>query len=380
MSRRILIFSVAYMPFVGGAEIAVQEITNRLPEYEFEMITLNLDGRQKSREQMGRVLVHRIGGGGGMAGYLYKLLYPFMAMRLARQLHTSQPFDATWSIMASFSGFAGLFFKWSYPKIPFVLTLQEGDPLRRTKQRAFIAWPLFVRIFRRADRVQAISSYLADFAVSMGAPEPVVVIPNGVDLATFAAAKNLRRRNDHLGTTLITVSRLVEKNGVEDIIDALILLPESVNLVIVGTGPLEKRLTQKAAALALMNPASPRVSFVGLVSYSDVPQWLAKADIFIRPSLSEGLGNVFIEAMAAGLPVIATPVGGIVDFLRDGDTGLFCQPKDRRSIAQAVERLDDEQGLYQRLVENGIKLAAGYDWQIIAGRIKKEIFDPLFLK
>lgn len=376
-NKRILIFSTAYLLFVGGAEIAVKEITDRLDAsgYVFEMITLNLDGKQKTEERIGSVFVHRIGG----RGYFYKLLYPFAALYLARRRHHASPFAATWSIMASFSGFAALFFKVSYPRVPFILTLQEGDPLSRPQRRAAIVLPLFWQIFRQANSIQAISKYLADFAGRMGAKAPIQVIPNGVDLKNFSASVSneekqvIRNELPTVTTRLVTISRLVEKNGVGDIIDALGLLPESIGLIIVGTGNLEKKLKNQAAALGL----TKRISFVGSVAYKNVPKWLAASDIFIRPSLSEGMGNAFIEAMAAGVPVIGTPVGGIVDFLRDGETGVFCQPHSPSSIAEAVKKLLADPTLQQKLIENGKKLAVSYDWNIIAKRMDEDVFKKI---
>ncbi len=379
--KRILIFSTAYLPFVGGAEIAVKEITDRLPSttfgapglaYEFEMITLNLDGKQKSQEKIGNVLTHRI----GRRGYLYKLLYPFAALYLARRLHKKNPFNATWSVMASFSGFAALFFKFFYPKIPFILTLQEGDPLSRPQRRSFLVRPLFVRIFRYADRIQAISTYLGNFAEKMGAKNKPVIIPNGVDVPLFSAPvaeiekQKIRQRLPNVSTRLITVSRLVEKNGVGDIVAALKLLPESIGLFIVGAGGLEKKLKAQATNLGL----TQRIFFAGHVAYKELPKWLTASDIFIRPSLSEGMGNSFIEAMAAGVPIIGTAVGGIPDFLRDKETGLFCQSKNPQSIAEAVTTLLADSSLKNRLIENGTKLAGDYDWGAIAERMDIEVF------
>src|SRR3989338_7534047 len=117
---------------------------------------------------------------------------------------------------------------------------------------------------------------------------------------------------------VITVSRLVKKNGVMDLIDAMRFLPESVHLLIVGTGELEDALKRIAADLGHAH----RVHFLGHLSQDDIPPYLWASDVFCRPSLSEGLGNAFLEAMAAGVPVIGTPVGGIPDFLKDGETGL----------------------------------------------------------
>jgi glycosyltransferase involved in cell wall biosynthesis len=104
-------------------------------------------------------------------------------------------------------------------------------------------------------------------------------------------------------------------------------------------------------------------------------QYLQASDIFIRPSLSEGFGNSFIEAMASGIPVIATPVGGIVDFLTDGETGLFCEVKNPRSIAQKVEKLIKDRESREYIVKNAKKMVEeDYAWTNIVGEMK-EVFN-----
>ncbi len=373
-NKRILIFSTAYLPWVGGAEIAVKEITDRLARrgYEFEMITINLTGRESRDEVVGAVRVHRLGG----RGYFYKILYPFAALYLARRLHTKKSFTATWSIMASFSGFAAIFFKMLYPQVPYFLSLQEGDPLERPKHRAMIVWPLFTQIFRQAHRIQAISSYLRHFAHDMGARAPIEIIPNGVDVKKFGATiahieqQKILQQLPHVTVRLITVSRLVEKNGTEDILRALAILPEHVGLYILGTGVLEKKLREQTVALGL----STRVFFAGQVPHGELPVWLSASDIFIRPSRSEGMGNVFIEAMAAGVPIVGTPVGGIPDFLHDGETGVFCQPHNPHSIATAVQKIMHDATLQATLIANGKKLVVAYDWDLLAERMDTTFF------
>ncbi len=369
--KRILIFSTAYHPFVGGAEIAVKEITGRLTpkasageaDFEFDMITLNLDSKQKPVEKIGNVTVYRIGAGNKLS----KLFFPFQAFIKARNLHRKNRYDATWSIMASYSGFAAMFFKHHFKDVPFILTLQEGDPIPYIKRQVRFVYPLFKRIFTRADSIQAISNYLAGFAKDMGATCPVAVIPNGVDISLFAGTAP----KPHDGVVLITTSRLVEKNGVEDVITAMSSLPENIKFIILGIGELEIKLKKQVHDRGL----DLRIQFIGQVEHKNIPTYLAVSDIFIRPSLSEGMGNSFIEAMAAGVPVIATPVGGIPDFLKDKETGLFCDVKNPKSIADNVLLLTENSALKEHLIFNARALAIQkYDWNIIAERMKTEIF------
>ena len=96
---------------------------------------------------------------------------------------------------------------------------------------------------------------------------------------------------------------------------------------------------------------------------------MVNADIFVRSSLSEGLGTAFLEAMAVGLPVIGTPVGGIPDIIKDGQTGLICQAGDPKDIADKIKTLLNDLGLRKRLSENGCRMVSEkYSWGQIASQ------------
>jgi glycosyltransferase involved in cell wall biosynthesis len=377
-TKKILIFSLAYQPLIGGAEVAVREITNRInPEdFEFDMITLKFENKMPSFEKIGNLNIYRVGSS--------KLFFPFVAWLKASRLHRKNKYDAIWSIMANYAGFAALFFKLTHSKIPFLLTLQEGDPIEYIKRRARFVYPLFKRIFTKADRISAISYYLASWAKNMGFKGSVEVVPNGVDVSIFTQMNNSTSSNylteklkkGENDKFIITTSRLVRKNAVKDIIEALKFLPNEVKFLILGTGVLEDKLRQQVKDLNL----EERVKFIGYVDYKDIPNYLKTSDVFVRPSLSEGFGNSFIEAMAAGIPVIATPVGGIVDFLKDGETGLFCEVSNPKSIAEKVEQILDDENLRNHLIQNAKKMAIEkYDWDLVAKQMKEKVFNKLWI-
>jgi glycosyltransferase involved in cell wall biosynthesis len=236
--------------------------------------------------------------------------------------------------------------------------------------------------------VQAISHHLADYAKGMGYRGDVSVVPNAVDTLHFSHVydrSEIAIKERDLGKNpgdiiMITTSRLVPKNGLIDVIQSLTLLPKNIKFAVLGVGPDEAEMKEAALELGV----AERVSWLGFVSHKDIPVYLQASDIFIRPSLSEGLGNSFLEAMASGLPVIATPVGGIIDFLFDPQaspdkppTGLFCKVKNPQSIAEQVQRLVADQLLRDELIINGQALVREkYDWNIIAGDMRK-VFDRL---
>lgn len=376
---------------MGGAEVAVKEITDRLhgQDYEFHLITLRLDKNLPKEEKIGNIFVYRVGFAGEMKEsadsvrfplHYNKYLYPFVGAWKGLRLSRKHLFYCTWSVMANYSGFAALFFKLLKPKIPFLLNLQEGDPFDYYKNRVSLLYPLFKMIFKKADSVAALSNYLANWSKDMGFKGDPNIIPNGVHTEIFTKEITANEREENRNSLglkerdlgLITTSRLVIKNGVGDVIKALPNLDKNIKFVIFGEGYLKESLELLAKSLKVED----RVLFRGYVSHSEMPKYLKACDIFIRPSLSEGFGNSFIEAMAARLPVIATRVGGIADFLEDGKTGYVCEPGNPESVAHTVNRAINDLSK-NRIVATAHKMVIEkYDWNLVAVQMRT-LFDQV---
>jgi glycosyltransferase involved in cell wall biosynthesis len=375
-ARKILIFSTAYAPFWGGAEVAIKEITDRIGDLEFDLITAKFKKGLPRSEKVGRVNVYRVGVG---LQTLDKLLLPFLGAIKALRLNNKNRYKFYWCMMVSFASGAAYISNiikfWN--RTPVVLTLQEGDSEEHFGKRWLglinLSWKLALS---RADKLTVISNYLGERARKFGYKGEIYLIPNGVDFEKFDVriTKNeieeRKKVRNEIGLkegdiALVTTSRLVLKNGVGDVIDALKSLPKNVKFVIIGSGILENKLKLHA----LSSKLQARVIFLGFVSHDKLPKYLKACDIFIRPSLSEGMGNSFIEAMAAGLPVIATPVGGIVDFIFDGETGYFCKPNDPNSIAHAVRRVINDTGINKVLNRAAMMINEKYNWELISKKM-----------
>lgn len=213
---------------------------------------------------------------------------------------------------------------------------------------AFLLTPIISWAFRQADVVACVSQYSGNLARDFGAKN-IVVIPNGVDPAKYGKAKDMDKK-----LKIVTVSSLIPRNGVDVLIKACKFLPENLGwkLTIAGDGPLRKELEELAK--------DKRITFLGRVENSKIPALLAKHNLFVRPSRYEGFGSAFIEAMAAGVPVIGTPVGGIPDFLVNRKTGVVVSPDDPEALAAAIAARQDFSG-------NAVKLVREkYDWDKIA--------------
>lgn len=401
--KRILIFSLTYHPFVGGAEVAIKEITDRLSpaEYAFDMVTLRFDTALPEVEKVGNITVYRIGptvpnatvSDRNMPGTLRraKIIFPFIAFWKARTLQRAHPYDATWAMMANQAGFAALFFKYLYPKVPYLLELQDGRAFSEMTQRRRILlplWWLYKRIYLKANRIKVISRFIEREVRGIGYQKEIDVIPNAVDVAKFSSfiqtqdLEHLKEKYEKkLGDVfLFTASRLVLSRGVEDTIRSLAYLPAHVKLLIAGTGDDRPQLEK----IAEETKVTDRVIFAGHIDHSQLPLYYKISDIFVRPSIIEGFGNVFVEAFAAGIPVVATAVGGIPDFLSDPDrnpdkesTGLFCEVRNPESIAAAVTRYMNDPVLTANIITNAKQLATEtYDWNIIVKSMRR-LFETL---
>ncbi len=399
--KKILIFSLAYFPkHVGGAEIALKEITDRIghDDIMFHMVTLRFDSLLPEVEQVGNVLVHRIGftkPDPQMSDlrtfplHLNKFLFQFFAPFVALSLHRKYHYDGAWAMMAHSCGVPATLFN-MFSGVPYVLTLQEGDPIPHIMKKVRPVYPLFVRAFRKAKVIQTISTYLAAWARDMGYQGDVEVIPNAVNTKHFSQdfpVSELEALKQKLGKKageqyVITTSRLVTKNSVDVVIRALKWLPENVTFLILGIGPDEVILK----ALARDEGVESRVRFVGQVGHADLPKYLKISEVFTRPSRSEGMGNSFVEAMAAGIPVVATAEGGITDFLFDPDknpgkpcTGLFAKTNDPEDTARQLKRFLEDDELKARCVVNAKALVMSeYDWDLIAKNMHEKVFAKLF--
>jgi glycosyltransferase involved in cell wall biosynthesis len=399
--KKVLIFSLAYYPdHVGGAEVAIKEITDRIDnkKYKFDLICLRFDKNLPKTEKIGNVNVHRIGFSKNSPSmedlkkfplHLNKYIFQILAPIKALSLHKKNKYDAIWAMMAHSCGIPAAIFKIFYPKIPYLLTLQEGDPPKEIEKRMRFLKPLFKRAFVCADIIQPISSFLEKWARDMGFKGKTVLIPNGF---SPNSVKNnfLKKEIDELAGKLkkkkgdiflVTVSRLVYKNGIDDCISALKLLPENIKFIIVGGGPEEKNLKKQAEELNL----TKRIIFTGQVDRKETGKYRAVSDIFIRPSRSEGMGNSFISSMVAGIPIITTHEGGIVDFIFDSEknpdkpsTGYVVDKNSPKQIAETVKKIIKNPTKAKEIADNACRLAFGkYDWNKISFKIEKEIFNKL---
>lgn len=377
VKSKILILSSAYLPHIGGSELAIKNITDRLSDFEFDLITARLDKNTPKYEKLGNVSVFRVGGALSLAGFLLpKNFLPIAVFFKAKKLLKNNKYLAIHAFQASGAAGAGWLLKYFYPKPPFIVTLQEGKNL---EEQGFLINFFRKLIIKKADRATAISRYLKEYISKINTKLKVDIIPNGVDIASFSrnfSYGEMTGLENRLGIkpdekVVISVSRLVPKNGLDFLVEAVAVLNKDkqfgYKLVLVGDGSQKKELQELAEKIGIKD----KVIFTGSISHEDLPLYLKISDVFVKPSRSEGLGSAFLEAMAAGVPIIGTKVGGIPDFLEDRKTGLFCttEPDD---IAFKIRIILENDKLRQEMINNAAALVRErYDWDKIAEKFRE---------
>jgi len=199
------------------------------------------------------------------------------------------------------------------------------------------------------------------------------LVPNGVDVARFAAARPPSRDAMDVGRRLVFVGRLEPRKGPDVALDAFLELAQQrpdVELVIVGEGGLRARLAARLAAAPAEQAA--RVHLVGMVTSEALPGLLAGADVALLPSRGgESFGIVLLEAMAAGVALVASDLEGYRAVARHDREALLVPPDDPGALAEAAGRLLDDAALRARLVAAGTVRAAEHDWTVVAARTRE---------
>ncbi len=314
------------------------EADGTVPDSDGVVLRTPREGLSVYRVRSRRKGIHQAGYGGA-AGYLKS------ALPVIRRLVRTWQYDIAHLFFSLPTGailpFAGL------GGTPVVVSLRGSDvpgydPAKRSLQLAHLLLrPVTRWIWKRADRVVAVCGALGRLAERTVPDLSFSVIRNGVDLDLFRPATNRRRPlSGHV--RCVAVARLVKRKGIADLLRAWRLLERGrFSLDIVGTGPIEERLRELAASIC----PGHAIRFLGPMSREGVAERYREADLFTLSPLSEAFGNVFAEAMACGLPIIGTNVGGIPELVRDGENGILVPSGDHRALAEAIRRVADDEAL-----------------------------------
>jgi phosphatidylinositol alpha-mannosyltransferase len=230
-----------------------------------------------------------------------------------------------------------------------------------------LAAPILRRIWRHVTVGIAVSEAAASFLRRVLPDAELEIVPNGVDVGAFADAEP--RGDLPVGRRILWVNRLDAQKGFPIALAAfskvIAEFPDAL-LVVVGEGKDREALTR------LTEPARVRVEMRGAVPNEQVPSYLAAGEVFASPAVGqESFGIALVEAMAAGLPVVATDIPGYREVVSDGVEGLLVPPRDPEALAAGLVWVLKDPERAKRLGDAGRERARTFDWPVVVDRLEE---------
>jgi glycogen synthase len=368
---RIMLAPSAYYPHVGGIEELTRQLALTLASrgHDVSVLTNRWPAGVARHEVLGGVDVTRLAfplpAARPRNAARFLVAAPGAALALLRHLRGRKP-DVIHIIGAGpQSVYIGALAPLLHARLVFTaqgeFTFDAHNVFERSKtMRAGLR-----RVLRRADAVTACSAYVLESLSTLGANRAdAIVIPNGVNPDDFASIQKQQSEQPYV----LAVGRLVDQKGFDVLIEAIAssAAPE-LDLVIAGEGPVRRELTTRAEELGI----SERVRFVGAVDRLALAELLAGADVFAFPSRGEPYGIALLEAMAAGVPSIATRAGGVTEFAEDDVNALLVEPDNPDALAHALARVMSDTALRERLSVACRATATELSWMTIGPRYER---------
>lgn len=254
-------------------------------------------------------------------------------------------------------GFLGVLLK-KVRKKPLILTLHGSDLTLLAKSQ--ITRPIVKLVLRSSDRVLVVSEFLKRETVKLGiGEEKIRVVYMG------SAPRDTKKEEFGLDGRIVTfIGGLVKQKGVDILLEAFKEVPDA-KLVIVGDGKERSNLERLASDIE-------DVHFLGY--REDLISVLEKSRVLVLPSRQEGFGLILLEAMSAGVPVVATRVGGIVEIVEDRYNGILVEPENPEQLAEGINRVLEDRELRKNLIENGRKTVERFSRESVSN-VVDEIYE-----
>jgi glycosyltransferase involved in cell wall biosynthesis len=270
-----------------------------------------------------------------------------------------------------------------YKQIPFVLTQHNNQLPSKIVNAVLYLFDSFTigrYILTNASKIIALNSDIRTHLLEMGADEnKIEIIPNAIDTRFFSPnLKNLLDEQWKISHPVVLfVGRLVEDKGVRYLLEAFCSVVKEIpdaKLVIVGKGPEEEKLKILKRKLGLKN-----IFFLGAIENRFMPNIYTGCDIVVLPSIHEPFGNIVIEAMATGKPVIGSYVGGIKDTISHGVTGFHVPPRNSERISEFIIKLLSNPSMKEKMGKNArLKVVKKYNIVNLVRKIEDIYYDQCF--
>lgn len=340
-----------------------------MPDVEVDFVTSSIDDQYHLENIGENIRIHRLPIGKNAANIHYQtkgelIRYAKVAWKFALKLTKESHYDLSHSFFSVPCGALSYGLK-IRRGLPYIVSLRGADVpgySERFKSLYGILRPIIKTIWKNASFVIANSQGLRELALESKPKNTIGVIPNGVNVELFRPAE---RQIQAEKFEILCVSRITPRKGIRFLIKALekfIVENPYVHLTIIGDGNEKESLENLVRGLGLGHS----VTFRGLVPHKQLPEEYAKADVFVLPSLNEGMSNTMLEAIASGLPIIATQTGGSDELVKNGVNGLIVKMQDSDDLAQKLSMLVKQEQLRLNMGRLSRELAMTMSWESVA--------------
>lgn len=366
MNEKIKIVYIINSFVLGGAENMLLQLCRTLNKEKFEITVCSVTGSgilAAEFEKLGinlKIYKKKNKIGLGVIWQIYKFLKEIKPQIVHTHLFAA---DFWGKIAAIFAG------------VPIIITTEHSVNLDESWLKQKIKWLL--SFF--TDKIVAVSNGVKEYYISKVKikKNKFIVIYNGIDLSSFVF-KGYKPIDLSQKINAVIVARLKEVKGHKYLLEAMPMIikkyPHFI-LNIVGGGDLELKLKDQVNKLGLRN----NIIFLG--ERLDVEKIFADMDLFILPSLWEGLGIVLLEAQATGLAVLSSDIPGTIEVVKDGQTGLLFETKNPQAIFNCVDKLLSNPDLHKKIVENAyMQVKENFSLEKMVSTYEKLYFDLLKTK
>lgn len=358
MTMRVAIATPEFLAEWGGVGTYAAMLAKSLPdEFDVHIITLKPSkefNNLKHNEALERATIHTIGSASDT--FVYNSRFQLNLMRKFRSLQSEQRFDLLHSNHAQMPDLLLKFFRIEIPSVTTIHTTLKSQMMgtsssglklkemeRSEKMTTFFSPALLVaeRLYiERCENLIFVSHYIQRlFEDSFGRPRRFKVIHNGIDTNLFRPRDQKECSDyfpllDGLENIILFTGRMIALKGLDVLIDSFTEMIQDLDahLVLAGAGnfePWKRRLLKK-------NIPNSKYTFLGKVPYHKMPFLYPLASVFVLPSYSESFPLTILEAMSAGVPVIATNVGGLPEMIENSVNGFLIKPGDSFALAQKI--------------------------------------------
>ncbi len=366
---KILMLNNEYLPLGGGQANANYYLYKEFEKYkdlEIDIITASIDKEKTEKTKIGKIYFLDIGKKGKNLHFQTSkelINYSLKSLSLAKKLIKQEKYD----LIVAWSGVPAGYLSYRLNKkfqIPYIVLLRGADvpfweERWKTLDKHIFSW-LSPKVWRNATFVIANSQGLKEQALKISENQKISVIPNGVDISLF---KPIKTKKENKKTIILGVGRLIPRKGLDYLIKSLGQLQNlNFELWLVGDGPEKENLQN----LANESNISDKVRFLGIKDKKEIVGIYQQVDIFVLPSLNEGMSNTILEAMACGLPIIATNIAGNDELIKEN--GFTIPVKDEEALKEKLELLINDKSLRENMGKQSRKLTETMGWNVIADK------------